>query len=346
MAVSALTARRRVTLGLLATALPLLALIALCFGTVAISTGQLWQFLLGGEEAGWMRSIVIDIRLPRVLLAVVIGGGLALAGAAMQGLFRNPLADPGLLGVSMGAALAAVLVIVFGGSLLDQLASNWRPWLLPMAAFFGGLIAMLLVYAAAAKVGQDHVAAMLLAGIALNALAGSGIGLLSYLAQAEQLRLITFWSMGSLARADWQTLGIAALLIGAAGLLLIREAKALNVLALGEEAASHLGVRVPALQRRLVLLVAVVVGAAVAFSGVIAFVGLLVPHVLRLLLGPDHRYLLPGSAMLGAIVLLIADAFTRSVLAPAELPLGILAGLFGGPFFFWLLLRFRRGYGV
>lgn len=284
--------------------------------------------------------IVSQIRLPRALLGLAVGAVLALSGVAMQGLFRNPLADPGLIGVSSGAALGAAVAIV-GGAMLGGMSEAWSPYVLSICAFAGGLAVSALVYRLGRRDGQTHVATMLLAGIALAALAGAAIGLLTYLADDATLRTLTFWNLGSLNGASYARLWPLLLITLAVALWLPRRAKALNALLLGESEARHLGFSVEKLKRELVFCTALGVGAAVAAAGMIGFIGLVVPHVLRLVVGPDHRVLLPASALAGASLLLFADLTARLTLAPAELPIGIVTALIGAPFFLYLLLKSR-----
>ncbi|BAP41672.1 hemin ABC transporter, permease protein PhuU [Pseudomonas sp. StFLB209] len=292
-------------------------------------------------EAGQAELIIGQIRLPRTLLGLAVGAVLAMSGVAMQGLFRNPLADPVLVGVSSGAALGAALAIV-GGIWWASLPTVLQPYLVSLSAVAGGLLVTGIVYRLGRRDGQTSVATMLLAGIALTALATSVIGLLTYLADDATLRTLTFWNLGSLNGASyvrlWPLLPVCLLII----LWLPRRAKALNALLLGESEARHLGVDVQALKRELVFCTALGVGAAVAAAGLIGFIGLIVPHLVRLLCGPDHRVLLPASALAGASLLLFADLFARQVLAPAELPIGIVTALLGGPFFLYLLVRGAR----
>jgi len=274
-----------------------------------------------------------------VVLGCLVGNALGVSGTALQGLFRNPLADPGLLGIASGAALAAVAVIVLGDEL--GLARLMGLYALPVAAFLGGLGVTLLIYRLAQ--GQEGtVAGLLLAGIALNAVAGAATGLVIYFADDDELRTLTFWGMGSLGGATWHAVAVALPFLALALGPLPRLATALNALLLGETEAAGLGIDVERVKRRIVLCVALAVGASVALTGVIGFVGLVVPHVLRLMLGADHRYLLPGAALLGAALLVGADLCARTLIAPAELPIGILTSLVGGPFFIWLLVRERR----
>lgn len=282
------------------------------------------------------------VRAPRVLMAALVGAGLGAAGAAMQGLFRNPLADPGLIGVSAGAALAAVAAIVLGGSVFGAAAGLLGLWLLPVAAFAGGLGATLLMTRLGTVGGVTGVATLLLAGVAVNALAGALTGVLIFMADDRQVRDITFWTLGSLAGSRWAHLPVVLALVGLPTIALCTLARPLNALLLGEAEAFHLGTRVEAVKRRAVVLAAVAVAAGVAFTGLIGFVGLVVPHLVRLGFGADHRLVLPGSALLGGALLVLADLLARSLAVPAELPVGVVTALLGAPFFLWLL-RSRGG---
>ncbi|MFV3382452.1 FecCD family ABC transporter permease [Pseudomonas sp. NY15354] len=291
----------------------------------------------GLEQA---QMILGQIRLPRTLLGLAVGAVLALSGVTMQGLFRNPLADPGLVGVASGAALGAAVAIV-GGSWLGGIPEWFSPYLLSGSAFVGGLGVTALVYRLGRRDGQTSVATMLLAGIALTALAGSAVGLFTYLADDATLRTLTFWNLGSLNGASYERLWPLLLVTGAVALWLPRRAQALNALLLGESEARHLGIEVEALKRELVFCTALGVGAAVAAAGLIGFIGLVVPHLVRLLAGPDHRVLLPASLLAGGALLLFADLVARLALAPAELPIGIVTAFIGAPFFLFLLVRGR-----
>lgn len=279
------------------------------------------------------------IRAPRVLMAALVGAGLGAAGAAMQGLFRNPLADPGLIGVSAGSALAAVAAIVLGGSVFGAAAGLLGLWLLPVAAFIGGLGATLLMARLGTVGGVTAVATLLLAGVAVNALAGALTGVLIFLADDRQVRDITFWTLGSLAGARWAQLPVIALLVGLPTLALCTLARPLNALLLGEAEAFHLGIPIEAAKRLAITLAAIAVAAGVAFTGLIGFIGLVVPHLVRLGFGADHRLVLPGAALFGAALLVLADLLARSLVAPAELPVGVVTALLGAPFFLWLLRR-------
>ncbi|MDQ2093385.1 FecCD family ABC transporter permease [Rhodalgimonas zhirmunskyi] len=312
---------------------------------VGASGTSLWQAVLGlftGEEVGVReRIILMDIRLPRTVMGVLVGAALAVSGAVMQGLFRNPLADPGLVGVSAGAGFGAIVAIVLGGMLPAGIAAMFGSSLVPVAAFVGAWASMLLLYRVSTRRGRTSVATMLLAGIALAALMGAVQGVLIYMADDAQLRTLTFWGMGSIAGATWGKLLVATplILLALAGAPFL--ARGLNALALGEAAAAHVGIPVQRLKNAAILMVALAVGSSVAVSGGIGFVGIVVPHLLRLLVGPDHRYLLLNSALLGAALLLCADVISRVIVAPAELPIGIVTATLGGPFFLWILLRQR-----
>jgi iron complex transport system permease protein len=312
--------------------LPLM-LIALMMGPVMISPASLLRAVL--ELFGWAGSegvnsqdglILFSIRFPRVLLAGLVGVCLSVCGTAMQGLFRNPLADPSLIGVSSGASAGASLMIVMGGGALLQGGQFAGLSVVALGAFVGGFVAVILVYRLATSATGTSVATMLLAGIAISALAGALNSLLSFVADDEMLRRISLWQMGSLDAANWPRVWIAAGAVLIVMMLLPREGAALNAFLLGESEARHLGMAI---------------GISVAVAGTISFVGLIVPHIIRLLIGPDHRYLIPASALAGAMLLIVADAIARVVVAPAELPAGILTALLGTPFFLSLLAQKR-----
>ncbi|MBE0484308.1 MAG: iron ABC transporter permease [Bacterioplanes sp.] len=330
--------------------LPILALLTVVLFLVSLQTGPVTlsiaqvvsalQGLLTGQaidtQADW---IVRELRLPRTLLAVLVGAGLATAGAVTQGVFRNPLADPGLIGVASGAALAAVAVIV----LQDSWLRGWVQWLgsfaIPLAAFLGGLLVTLFIYRLGTRDGQTHIAMLLLAGVAINVLTGALTGILTYMADDQALRSMTFWSMGSLAHGRWVDVMVLTLCVVLPLLFLPRFARLLNALLLGENVATHLGFSVQQAKLLLIACAALMVGASVAVAGMIGFIGLVVPHLIRLLVGPDHRLLLPASALLGASLLLLADMIARTWLAPADLPIGLVMAVIGGPIFLSLLLK-------
>jgi len=325
-----------------------LVLVGLMMGPVWIAPAEVMRafgehFGESSSSAGAQEGLILfAIRLPRVILAGLVGICLAVCGTAMQGLFRNPLADPSLIGVSSGASAGASLMIVLGGGALLQGGQAAGLSVVALGAFAGGFLAVVLVYRLATSATGTSVATMLLAGIAISALAGALNSLFMFLADDEMLRRISLWQMGSLDAANWPRVWIAGLAVAMLLMLLPREANALNALLLGESEARHLGIAVDTVKRKLILLTAMAIGVSVAVAGTISFVGLIVPHIVRLLIGPDHRYLIPASAMAGAILLILADAAARVVVAPAELPAGILTALLGTPFFLSLLAQKRR----
>ncbi|MHA7776700.1 FecCD family ABC transporter permease [Roseibium sp. M-1] len=306
--------------------------------------GQLDAAPEGISARDWI--VVMEIRLPRVVLGSLIGASLAVSGAVMQGLFRNPLADPGIVGVSAGAGLGAALFIVLGNAALAPVMALLGIYAVPLAAFAGGLVTTLLLYRIGTRGGVTSVATLLLAGIALGALTGAITGLLVYVADDNQLRDLQFWGLGSLAGANWEKVASAGPILLAMLASVSFLARGLNALTLGEAAAGHTGIRVQRLKNFSILLVAAATGASVAVSGGIGFVGIVVPHLLRLTIGPDHRYLLPAAALLGALMLLGADTLARTIVAPAEMPIGIITAFAGAPFFLWILLRNRGLMGL
>ena len=336
----------------LAIALAVVATISVGVGSVRISPSQVVAIAVA--PAGITLPVAYDdaqaivlrsIRMPRIVLGIVVGAALALSGAVLQGMFRNPLVDPALVGVSSGAALGAALLIVLGGTLVKALPAPLSFSALPVAAFLAALVTTAAVFRIASMRGGTDVVLMLLGGIAVNALVGAGIGVLSYVAPDAQLRQFTFWTFGGLGGANWSSLAVVVPLCALACFGLMRLARPLNALLLGESEAGHLGVSVEQVKRRAIALTALAVGAAVSVSGVISFVGLVVPHLLRLVIGPDHRALLPGSAILGALLVVAADLIARTVVSPAELPIGIVTAAVGAPCFIWLLVRTRASWG-
>ncbi|RAP40252.1 iron ABC transporter [Rhodovulum viride] len=328
---------------LLALALAAISAASLAVGAAGTSPWAVLSDMAAGREIALAdRVVLFEIRLPRLAMGALVGAALAVSGAVMQGLFRNPLADPGLVGVSSGAGLGAIAAIVLGGLLPAGIADALGYHLVPFAAFAGGWATTLVLYGIATRRGQTSVATMLLGGIALGALAGALSGILVYMADDAQLRDLTFWGLGSLAGATWTKLAAAAPLMILALVAAPMLARGLNGLSLGEAAAAHVGIPVQRLKTVAILTVAGATGAAVAVSGGIGFVGIVVPHLLRLATGPDHRPLLVNAALLGAALLIGADMIARSLIAPAELPIGIVTAILGGPVFLWILLR-RRG---
>lgn len=338
-------ARQTGMLAALSTLLVVSVLLGAGIGAVRIAPGQVAAVLAGklGLDLGiavdpQTEAIVWAIRLPRVALAVLVGGGLALGGATLQAIFRNPLADPGLIGVASGASLGAVAAIVLGLSAFGGAT-------LPLAAFAGGLAATLVVYAFARFEGRTEVVTLLLTGLAVNAIAGAGIGYLVFRATETEVRDAVFWTLGSLGGATWSTVLSALPFVAVGALLLPAFARDLNLLVLGEREAGHVGLETERVRLLLIVVAALTTGAAVAVAGTVGFVGLIVPHLVRLAAGPDNRIVLPASFLAGATLLVLADLAARTASAPAELPLGVVTSLLGGPFFLWLLHRTRRQHG-
>jgi iron complex transport system permease protein len=331
--------------------LPLCLILGLSSGAIPLSLTEVIIALVDtfhGDTQSQNSLIVGQLRLPRVLLAAVMGAGLGMSGAAMQGLFRNPLADPSLIGVTAGASLGASLVIVLGSTLSQGSMSLFGYGglsLISAGAFTGGLIAVFFVYRLASSGLGTSVATMLLAGIAITALTGALGSLLEFYSDNEMLRRISIWKMGGMDGANYPRLWLASIVTIAVLLALPRYAKALNAMLLGESEARHLGIEVDRVKLSLIVWVAIGVGTSVAMVGTIAFVGLVVPHMMRMLIGPNHTYLLPASALAGAILLLLADTLSRVVIAPSELPVGIITAIIGVPFFI-SLLRNRHQYGM
>ena len=332
-------------IGLLVAGLALACVAAASMGAYSVAPGEVLSAIgrrvgiLAGAAPDTMADRVLwEIRFPRVALAVVVGAALACAGAVMQGTFANPLAEPGVVGVSSGAVLGAVAQIVIGFTLFGS-------WSVTVAAFAGGLATLVVVYMASRSDGRTEVVTLVLTGIAVNALVGAVIGLLTYVSTDAELRSITFWTLGSVAQATWPKVAAVAPVALAGVLVATACARRLDLLALGEPQARHLGVDVERFRATMLVVVAMLTAAAVAVSGIILFVGLVVPHLIRMVLGPAHRVLLPASALAGALVLVVADLVARTAVAPAELPLGVLTALVGSPFFLWQLRRTRARQG-
>lgn len=323
----------------------LLSLIAsLSFGALAIPLQQamlaLWDLISGGQSSqleDYQQLVITELRLPRSLLAILVGIILAQCGAISQGLFRNPMADPGIIGVSAGAGVGAVVAIVW-------LAPLFGDWTIAAAAFAAGLVTSLTVYALAQTSYGTSVVVLLLAGVAISAFAGAALGFISYFADDANLRQLSLWQMGSLAAADNNDIFLAAACALILGIVWQYHAGDLNTLLLGEAEARHLGIEVEKLKFRLIVLVAVGMGVAVACAGMIGFVGLVIPHLVRICCGPNHRYLLPLCALAGALLLVIADLGARLLVIPAELPVGLVTALLGSPFFIVLLMQQRKSW--
>jgi iron complex transport system permease protein len=311
------------------------------FGAIDFSIADIAHALAslipGHSEPTLDQRIFLELRLPRAVLCLFVGASLGVGGTLMQALFRNPIVEPGLVGTSSGAAFGSALFFVLGG-VLHLSASVWT---LPFAACLGGVISTYLVFllAKSRADGRASIVMLLLTGLAVNALFMSAIGFLSYIARDPQARSITFWSLGTLSGANWKTVAVVAISTVAGTLLAMRYAKQLNALMIGEEEATYLGVNVNRLKWIILSINVVIVAVATAFTGVISFVGLIVPHILRMLGGADNRYLILGSALMGALLLSLADLVARLSLRPAELPIGIVTSAVGVPIFLSLLRR-------
>ena len=337
--------RGSVATPLLLSSLLVTAFIAVQFGALALDLPA-WAFWKESSEVKTalvsQSHVLWHVRIPRVVFAGLVGACLGFSGALTQALFRNPLAEPGLLGVSSGAACAASVSIIVLAYIpyLNELAGHWL--VLPLVTFFGALSVCLLLDVISRKLIAGSVSALLLTGIALNALTGAVIGLCAYIATDTQLRSLTFWTLGSLANASWSLIGVASILLISMCLFARTISQRLNALMLSESIARHIGVCLSCLRIRVIVLVALMAGFAVAFCGVIGFIGLAAPHLVRLIVGADLRAVFPLSGVVGAILLIASDTFARSVAAPAEVPVGVFTALLGSMFFFWLLARYRR----
>ncbi len=314
-----------------------------------IPVRDVWHALL--QLAGWQASpednelyigVIRLVRLPRLLMGILVGAALGLGGASIQAIFRNPLAEPGLIGISAGASLAAASIIAFETLLFSALGELSGHYLLAFGAFAGAGIATWLVYRISLLDGRPHIATMLLAGIAINALAGALTGLISYLSDEQQLRSITFWMLGSLGGASWEAVYTLTPFVFAALIILPMLSKPLNTFALGEQEARQLGQRPDRVKVLVIILATLAVGAAVSVAGIIGFVGLLVPHAVRMLGGYDNRFVLPASALSGAVTLTVADLLARTIAAPSEIPIGVVTALLGTPLFLYILIRDKK----
>ena len=331
----------QLALAVLAAGLAAAALASLGLGAAPVPLQGLWPALTGTGADVSATAIIQEIRLPRTLLAVVVGAALGLAGAALQGLFRNPLADPGLIGVTTGAALAAALFIALAGP-VTGLAATYG---VMVSAFAGAILASFAVWLVARLAPEGGVTFMLLAGIAINALAGAALGLVLFLADEQETRTITFWTLGSLAGGTWPAVMPACAVVAAAGAVLLVQGRKLDLLALGESEAAAAGLSVGRASLVVAAGAALAVAAATAVAGIVGFIGLVAPHIARAVVGPRHGDLLPASALLGALLVAGADLLARTVLAPAELPIGIVTSLIGAPVFCLLLWHAARRLG-
>ena len=311
-------------------------LVACVNGSIPINLTDIFS----GEISDLTKIVLIEIRLPRVILAALVGASLGISGAALQGLFRNPLADPGLIGVSAGAALGATLVIVLGSNFLSGFMLG--SFLLPLGAISGAMLVIMMLYMLTKGFGYQGVTYMLLVGIAVNAIAGVGIGILTFISTDSELRGLTFWTMGSFGGVTWPLLIPAIIIILISVTSMMTVSRNLDLIQLGEPEAYRLGVDVKKLKYKVIISCAAAVGASVSLSGMIGFVGLVVPHLVRLFGGVNHNYLLPGSAFVGAALMITADMVSRTMIQPAELPVGLITSAIGSPFFLWLIFRIKR----
>jgi iron complex transport system permease protein len=314
------------------------ALLGISVGAKQIPLGDVVSSLIGlvTGATSLHEQVILQLRLPRVLLGIVVGATLAMTGAACQGIFRNPLAEPGLIGISIGAMVAVVATLVLGQTIFGIIPSAWT---LPTAAFIGALASAFLVQGIARQNGDLSALSLILAGVAVNALGGAIVGLLFAFASDAQIRSATFWSLGSLGAATWTSLLVVSIPMIICLIVIGCSHRTLNALQLGDAEAAHLGINVRQWKRTILIAVSAGVGAAVAFTGLIGFVGLVVPHLVRLTLGGNHRIVLPASALLGGALLVCADMIARTVAAPIELPIGALTAILGTPYFLWLLGR-------
>ena len=331
--------------------LAIISLVSTTIGPVKISILQIIDILFesinintnlsSSEISQAFKTVVIDIRLPRILMGIIVGIALGISGAILQGLFRNPLIDPGFIGVSSGAAIGAMFVIMF--SQLIAIENNFYvQFLLPVFAMSGGLSTTILVYKMSQMSGKTNIMAMLLSGIAVNAFSGSIIGFLVYRASDMELRSFTFWTLGSLDNSNWLIVSIAVVAILIPIIISINLRKKLDIFMLGDAEAGYLGLNIEKLKKRIIFISALMVGVTVAFCGMIGFIGLVTPHLVRLIMGPSHKTLIFGSAILGAIILILADFISRIIIAPAQLPIGIITSALGAPFFLWLIVSQKQ----
>ncbi len=303
----------------------------------------LWKFISGNHEISLSEKYIIwEVRASRIIFSVLVGSMLAVSGTTLQGMFRNPLATGDLIGLTSGATLLAAIAIVLGHTFQEFLPEWIQISLVSVSAFIGALLAMILVYRISTSGGKTNVVMMLLSGVAITAIGFATTGMLIYISKDDQLRDLTFWNLGSLAGATWTKNGILFLVLLISYFIILPKGKALNAMMLGEKDAQHLGINVENLKKQIIVLTALMVGSCVAFSGTIGFVGLIIPYILRQIFRSDYHFILPLSAICGGILVLIADTISRTIVAPSELPIGILTGLMGAPVFIAILLKFKN----
>lgn len=341
--------KKTILYGLLITALVCSTAFSLGLGAMQIPIQEV--LLILAHKIGCFSQLQADpvnegvlnmIRMPRVVMGILVGAGLGISGAAIQGIFRNPLAEPGLIGISAGASLMAVLIIALETAFFAQLSNLLGYYLLAFGAFAGAGIAAMLVYQMSKSDGRPNVSTMLLAGVAINALAGALTGLVTYMATEQQLRTITFWMLGSLGGATWENVLCLLPFVGIPLICLPLFSRGLNIFSIGESQVELIGLNPNKIKAYVVLFATMAVGASVAVSGIIGFVGLLVPHTIRLLGGVDHRFVLPASALFGALVLTLADMLSRTLAQPVELPIGVVTAILGTPLFIYILMRDKK----
>ena len=328
----------------------ILSFISITFGPVQITLNQIIDILL--HKLGFHstnqsftaihQTVLLDIRLPRVIMAILVGLGLGTSGAILQGLFRNPLVDPGFIGVSSGAAIGAMISIMFGSTIYYFMPKILVPFTLPTLAMIGSFITTTIVYKMSKVAGKTNIMAMLLSGIAVNAFAGAIIGLFVSLSSDAELRSFTFWTLGGLDMADWDVLIITCIFIFIPFIAIYKSQYQMDIFMLGDSESEHLGLNVERLKKKIILIASITVGVSVAFCGMIGFIGLVTPHLVRLFIGPNHKYLIPGSGILGALILTLSDLICKTIISPAQLPIGVVTSTIGAPFFIWLILSQKR----
>ncbi len=327
--------------------LALLAVASLFTGVYVFEKHSVLEILGGvlhndGSVSDSDRFVLLELRLPRIVMGILIGSALAVSGTCLQGMFRNPLATPDLLGITAGASLMAAITIVLGSHIKPYIPEAFHFSLLSIMAFIGALLTMMLVYRMSTVDGKTNVVVMLLTGVAVTALGFAFMGLLIYISKDEELRDLTFWNLGSLSGATWTKNAILAAVLSIAYYVLIPKGKALNAMMLGEKDAQHLGIPVERTKKQIVVLTALMIGTCVAFAGTIGFVGLIVPYILRLIFKSNYHIILPLSAVFGSILLVTADTISRTIAPPSEVPLGILTAFMGAPIFITILIRSRK----
>ncbi len=338
-----MTGLKKSTIGIFFVLLIISIVLNITIGAFSISFSEIFKTLLNPEENKIYYQVLIDIRVPRVILGVLIGIAFGISGAMMQTLFKNPLADPSIIGVSAGASAGVVIFMLLGSFLPTLLYEGFLSYLsLPLSAFLGSFVTIFAIYKLATIYNKVAVTVMLLAGIAINAMLGALVGLFTYVSTEEELKSFTFWTMGSLANGDIKVILTILPIVIVTYLFAINKKVELNLMLLGEDEAKNSGVNSEKLKKLIIFFVSLAIGASVAFCGIIGFIGLVVPHIARLLVGSNHKFYLPLSAILGAFILLWADSLARMIIAPAELPIGIITSLLGAPFFLWLLIKNRQ----